>query len=94
MPSFFRCREGPLRETNRHIDEYALEGLRTLAIGSRELSDSDLAQFEAQLFEAQQALEGREAKTQVLYFRECEPSSSQNIRGAKEMGGGYYQSRY
>jgi hypothetical protein len=56
-----------MRETNRHIDEYALEGLRTLAIGSRELSDDDLQQFEAQLFEAQQALEGREAKTQVLY---------------------------
>jgi hypothetical protein len=54
-----------MRETNRHIDEYALEGLRTLAIGSRELSDDDLQQFEAQLFEAQQALEGREAKTQV-----------------------------
>jgi hypothetical protein len=57
-----------MRETNRHIDEYALEGLRTLAIGSRELSDDDLHQFEAQLFEAQQALEGREAKTQVLYL--------------------------
>jgi hypothetical protein len=40
-------------------------GLRTLAIGSRELSQADLQQFEAQLFEAQQALEGREAKIQV-----------------------------
>ena len=60
-----RCREGPLRETNHHIDEYALVGLRTLAIGTKELSDSDLDQFEEQLFEAQQALEGREAKIQV-----------------------------
>ena len=61
----FRCIEGPFVETSSHIDEYALVGLRTLAIASRELSQRQYESFVQKLNTASQSLEERERKTRV-----------------------------
>ena len=61
----FRCKEGPLCDTNKHIDDYALVGLRTLAIAIRVLSEQELKSFDESIFEARQAIEGREGKIMV-----------------------------
>ena len=56
-----RCVRGPVKETNKHIDSYALVGLRTLAVASRELSQEQLASFQEELSAAQQDLENRQS---------------------------------
>ena len=55
------------QETNAHIDQYALVGLRTLVIGVRQLSDTDLEWFEKELSDASQAIEGREERVMAVY---------------------------
>ena len=52
-----RCVTGPIDATN--IDEYALVGLRTLAIAVKELSPEDVEWFDKELDAAQQAIEAR-----------------------------------
>ena len=53
-------------DTNKHIDEYALVGLRTLAIAIRVLSEQELKTFDQAIFQARQAIEGREEKIMVI----------------------------
>ena len=55
------------QETNAHIDQYALVGLRTLVIGVRQLTDTDLEWFEKELSDASQAIEGREERVMAVY---------------------------
>ena len=62
----YRCKEGPMFDTNKHIDEYALVGLRTLAIAIRVLSEQELKTFDQAIFQARQAIEGREEKIMVI----------------------------
>jgi len=62
-----RCSEGPLHETNQHIDGYAAVGLRTLAVGMRELTEEELTSFRDNLFTAQQALDNREQQIMKVY---------------------------
>ena len=62
-----RCVTGPINATNKHIDEYALVGLRTLAIAVKELSSHDLEWFEKEFSTAQQAIDGREEKIMAVY---------------------------
>jgi len=62
-----RCIEGPFVETSSHIDEYALVGLRTLAIASRELSQRQYESFVQKLNTASQSLEERERKTRDVF---------------------------
>lgn len=47
--------------TAAHIDDYAMLGLRTLAVGRREISDKQYKEFAGQLFKARSVLEDREA---------------------------------
>eukprot|EP00092_Neocalanus_flemingeri_P006019 GFUD01006485.1.p1 GENE.GFUD01006485.1~~GFUD01006485.1.p1 ORF type:complete len:1188 (+),score=195.19 GFUD01006485.1:192-3755(+) len=61
------CIEGPIRESNKHIDEYALVGLRTLAVAVKEMSSNDLENFESEFNAAQQAIEGRDEKIRQVY---------------------------
>ena len=56
-----------MKESNDHIDKYALVGLRTLAVVVRDLSELDLSSFEKVLSEAQQELENREEKIRQAY---------------------------
>lgn len=46
--------------TNKHIDDYAMLGLRTLAVARRELTPELYKEFSADLNKARQKLEGRE----------------------------------
>ena len=62
-----RCISGPINATNKHIDEYALVGLRTLAIGVKELTNGQLEWFEKELSSAQQSIDGREEKIMAVY---------------------------
>ncbi|KAK8388975.1 hypothetical protein O3P69_020739 [Scylla paramamosain] len=61
-----RCRVQTDREqrhhdaTAAHIDDYALLGLRTLAVGRREINDQQYQLFATQLFQARMMMEGRE----------------------------------
>ena len=55
-----RCVTGAIDATNKHIDEYALVGLRTLAIAVKELSPEDVEWFDKELDAAQQAIEARD----------------------------------
>ena len=52
-----RCVTGPIDATNTHIDQYALVGLRTLAIAVKELTQDDVDWFDQELDAAQQAIE-------------------------------------
>ena len=55
--SIFTDLKGPIDATNKHIDDYALVGLRTLAIAVKELTSEDLDWFDSELDAAQQAIE-------------------------------------
>ena len=63
-----RCTDGPFLETNQHIDEYALVGLRTLAVATRHITNQEYDMFNTKLAEAAQSLEAREAKIRVSKF--------------------------
>ena len=56
--------QGPIDATNKHIDEYALVGLRTLAIAVKELTSEEVDWFDKELDAAQQAIE--EQDTNIL----------------------------
>ena len=43
QPCLCRCKDGPLYDTNRHIDDYAVVGLRTLALGIKQLSEASFS---------------------------------------------------
>ena len=62
-----RCVSGPAFETNSHIDEFALTGLRTLAVAMKEMTEQQLSRFERSLQEASLGLEGREEKVRAVY---------------------------
>ena len=62
-----RCVRGPVEMTNKHIDQYALVGLRTLAVATRELSTEELEKFEEELSAAQQDLEHKERRVAEVY---------------------------
>ena len=64
---FTRCTAGPVNTTNTHIDQWAVLGLRTLAVAARELSRDQLDTFSRDLGLAQQDLEDRERKVQAVY---------------------------
>ena len=64
---FTRCTAGPVNATNTHIDQWAVLGLRTLAVAARELSRDQLDTFSRDLGLAQQDLEDRERKVQAVY---------------------------
>ena len=51
---------GPIEATNKHIDSYALVGLRTLALAVRELGQEEVEAFSRQLATAQQTIEVRQ----------------------------------
>ncbi|XP_066929021.1 phospholipid-transporting ATPase IF-like isoform X2 [Clytia hemisphaerica] len=55
-----RCVRGPSQETLDHIDGYAEEGLRTLAITSRHISRHNYVKIDEQLTSASQAIGDRE----------------------------------
>ena len=71
----FRCIEGPFVESNKHIDEYALVGLRTLAIATRELSQRQYETFVQKLNTASQSMEERERKTRVSFSLKIFPTT-------------------
>ena len=62
-----KCIRGPIKDSNKHIDQYALVGLRTLAIAVKEMSSNDLENFESEFDSAQQAIEGRDEKIRLVY---------------------------
>jgi len=63
-----RCIESPfIGETNSHINEYALVGLRTLAIASRELSQQQYDTFVQNLDTAAQSMENREKNMRDVF---------------------------
>jgi len=57
-----QCVEGPVENTLLHINDYALLGLRTLAIAVRPLSESEYEGIEQQLEAANQHLSEREVE--------------------------------
>ncbi|XP_042236213.1 LOW QUALITY PROTEIN: phospholipid-transporting ATPase IF-like [Homarus americanus] len=60
----------PLHDTTlAHIDDYALMGLRTLAVARRELTKEDYQEFAMQLSQAKQMVEGREAAVREVTER-------------------------
>ena len=65
-----RCLESsPTRETSQHIQQFALTGLRTLAVAMREMTEVELLHYEAALQEAALSLAGRAEKLEALYDR-------------------------
>lgn len=62
-----RCIGGPVIETQKQIDDYALVGLRTMAIAVKELTESKYREFVDDMQEAGQMLFGKEEAVQELY---------------------------
>ena len=62
-----RCVSGPVRETNSHIEEFALTGLRTLAVAMKEMTEQELASYERSLQAASLSLERRADKVRAVY---------------------------
>ena len=62
-----RCVSGPVAVTSLHIDEWAGQGLRTLAVAARELSEAELERIEEKLSAAKRVLTERERKVQEVY---------------------------
>ena len=62
-----RCVSGPVADTSLHIDEYARQGLRTLALAARELSKAELEEIEKKLSAAKRVLTQRERKVLEVY---------------------------
>jgi magnesium-transporting ATPase (P-type) len=54
------------RVTQSHIDEFSLEGLRTLICGKKELSEEEYKRFEEKYSEALALIEGRDEKVEEL----------------------------
>ena len=64
---FPKCRVGPVEPTTIHINDYALVGLRTLAIAIKKLSQAEYEDFLAKINEANQAMTDREKKVKAIY---------------------------
>ena len=64
-----RCVSGPVDVTSHHIDEYAVQGLRTLAVATRELSQAELERIEKEISAAKRVLNGREKRVEEVYDR-------------------------
>ena len=64
-----RCISGNVEAVQLHIDHFAQEGLRTLAMGERVLSNDQWLSFVAALNEASNVLVDREAKVREMYER-------------------------
>lgn len=62
-----RCVNGPTCETLDHIDGYAEEGLRTLAISSRKIAQSDYTKIDKMLTEASQSISDREQQLAKVF---------------------------
>ena len=62
-----RCVSGPVDVTSHHIDEYAVQGLRTLAVATRELSQAELERIEKEISAAKRVLNGREKRVEEVY---------------------------
>ena len=62
-----RCVSGPTRETNQHIDEFALTGLRTLAVAMKEMTEMELLHYENSVREAGLSLVQRTEKLMAVY---------------------------
>ena len=62
-----RCVSGPVDVTSRHIEEFAEQGLRTLTVATRELSQAELEKIEERLSAAKRDLTERERKVQEIY---------------------------
>lgn len=54
------CTSGPCEETAEHVNEFAMEGLRTLLVGVRELSEEELEAFATALRTSQKAAKDME----------------------------------
>ena len=61
------CISGPVDVTSRHIDDYAVEGLRTLAVATRELNQSELELIAKELKAAKRVLNDRERRVREVY---------------------------
>lgn len=64
---FPKCRAGPIEPTTIHINDYALVGLRTLAIAVKKISAEEYEDFLAKVNEANQAMTDREKKVKAVY---------------------------
>ncbi|XP_029125116.1 phospholipid-transporting ATPase 1 isoform X2 [Cajanus cajan] len=63
---------GIWQETQSHLNEYSLQGLRTLVIASRDLSDSELEEWQSMYEDASTSLTDRSAKLrQIAALIEC-----------------------
>lgn len=62
-----RVADGNVVATESHINDFAVLGLRTLAIAERELSPAEFKEYDAMLWEARKALENREGKLSSVY---------------------------
>ncbi|KAK4301015.1 hypothetical protein Pmani_026817 [Petrolisthes manimaculis] len=58
-----------INTTADHIDDYAMTGLRTLAVGRRQLEEKQYLGFTEQLSKARQMVEGREAAVRKVTDR-------------------------
>jgi phospholipid-translocating ATPase len=56
-----------MQTTVKHINSFATEGLRTLAVAVRVLSQEDYESYSKSMIKASQSLEGREAKIRAIY---------------------------
>lgn len=62
-----KCVKGPVNDTAQHIQDYAMIGLRTLAVAIRVLTKEEYTEFLTNLDEASQAMTNREKKVKEVY---------------------------
>ena len=56
-----------MQATTHHINQFASEGLRTLAVAVRSLNSDEFAEFEEKFKVASQSLENREEMIRAVY---------------------------
>ncbi|KAL2319987.1 hypothetical protein Fmac_028956 [Flemingia macrophylla] len=72
MFSILASNSGIWQETQSHLNEYSSQGLRTLVIASRDLSDSELEEWQSMYEDASTSLTDRSAKLrQTAALIEC-----------------------
>ena len=62
-----RCVSGPTTATNQHIDQFAVSGLRTLAVAMKEMTEVELLHYENSVQEAGLSLTQRTEKLAAVY---------------------------
>eukprot|EP00794_Sanderia_malayensis_P011228 gene11228-12407_t len=62
-----RIKSGPVEDTQKHIDEYAELGLRTLTIASKKISKEEYTEMNTKLVNAQQAITDREEQLAKVF---------------------------